>query len=503
MPFRIVVHLLDPAYQASTLDRGAAEWPPHPYRVFCGLVSVADPRDPVQDAALQWLERQPAPTVRVPEHTAEAKSARGAWVPTNAVEKKPSHGVLPGRTAGGKPKVWPERALAEPTVEFEWPTEPPAGVHTVLEMLARSVPYFGRATGHAFVHATVLPADEDVAEEGAPERGVSDEGRWQVWEPAGTGESRRAAVQSLRTPYPGLLERLRWAHEQGQSAYQQARPHPYVLRGSVVEDEEPQVVQGPFSDLLSFAFPPGFSLDPALTLKVTGTLRSTVSALLDEAGHDVDAMVAVHGHKSSKDDERGLCAFVAHPFVGHRHADGRLRGVGVALPRDLDPDHREAVLDILLRAEGGLRELNVRAVPQPIPLRYVSAGAAQTKSVRAVRSQHWTRPAREWTTALPMVLDFFPKRNGRGIEASVAASCRLAGLPEPVTVEVLRTGAYKAGAPTLPGHALRRKADERPLPSRHVRLRFAQPVTGPVLLGSKKNYGLGLCLPTHRGETPA
>ncbi|WP_331732320.1 type I-U CRISPR-associated protein Csb2 (plasmid) [Streptomyces avidinii] len=61
MPFRITVHLLDPVYQASTLDRGAAEWPPHPYRVFCGLVSVADPKDPVQDAALQWLEQQPAP----------------------------------------------------------------------------------------------------------------------------------------------------------------------------------------------------------------------------------------------------------------------------------------------------------------------------------------------------------------------------------------------------------------------------------------------------------
>ncbi|WP_331753874.1 type I-U CRISPR-associated protein Csb2 [Streptomyces sp. NBC_00826] len=90
MPFRIDVHLLDPSYQASTLDRGAAEWPPHPYRVFCGLVSVADPRDPVQDAALQWLEQQPAPTVRVPEHTAEAEAPRGAWVPTNAVEKKPA-----------------------------------------------------------------------------------------------------------------------------------------------------------------------------------------------------------------------------------------------------------------------------------------------------------------------------------------------------------------------------------------------------------------------------
>ncbi|MEW1550537.1 type I-G CRISPR-associated protein Csb2 [Streptomyces tsukubensis] len=493
MPFRITVHLLDPVYQASTLDRGAAEWPPHPYRVFCGLVSVADPKDPVQDAALQWLEQQPAPTVRVPEHTAEASSPRGAWVPTNGVEKtKPSHGVLPGRTAGGKPKVWPERSLAEPTVEFEWPTEPPAGVHTVLEMLARAVPYIGRATGHAFVHAAIRPADEN----------TPDEGQWQVWEPADEGDTHRADAESLRIPHPGLLAQLRWAHEEGQSAYQQARPHPYILRGTVAEDEEPTVVEGPYSDLLSFAFPPGFSLDPALTLKVTGALRSTVSTLLDEAGHDVDAMVAVHGHKTPG-DERRLCAFVAYPFVGHRYADGRLRGLGVALPSDLEPAHRRALLAILLRTGGGLAELNVATVSEPIPLTYISAGATPTESIRTVRPQRWTRPAREWTTVLPMVLDFFPKRHGREIEASVAASCRLAGLPEPVAVEILHSGAYAAGAPTLPARALRRKADERPLPARHVRLRFAQPVTGPVLLGSKRNYGLGLCLPTHPEEKPA
>ncbi|MFE7427661.1 type I-U CRISPR-associated protein Csb2 [Streptomyces sp. NPDC057545] len=507
MPFRIDVHLLGLAYQASTLDRARAEWPPHPYRLFCGLVSVADPRDPVQDAALRWLEQQPAPTVRIPEQTTEAAAPRGAWVPTNAVERKPSHGALPGRTAGGKPKVWPERALAEPTVVFEWPTEPPPGVHAVLEMLAKSVPSIGRATGHAFMHATILPSDQDPLEAGAPEQGVAEEsapdgGRWQVWEPAGTSEPHRAGMQSLRTPYPGLLERLRWAHEQGQNAYQQARPHPYVLRGAVKNDEEPQMVQGPFSDLLSFAFPHGFSLDPALTLKTTGTLRSTVSALLDAAGHDVDAMVAVHGHKHPEDDRR-LCAFLAYPFVGHRHADGRLRGVGVALPSDLDPAHRRALLAILLRTGGGLRELDIPAVSGPVPLTYISAAATPTNSLRTVQPQHWTRPAREWTTALPMVLDFFPRRNGRGIEASVAASCRVAGLPAPVTVDVLHTGAYTAGAPTLPVRALRRKANERPLLSRHVRLRFAQPVTGPVLLGSKKNYGLGLCLPTHPGETPA
>lgn len=486
MPFHTTVQLLDSSYQASTLDRSRAEWPPHPYRVFCALVSVADPQDPLQDAALQWLEQQPAPVVRVPEQSAEAQIPRSAWVPTNAMASKPSHGSLPGRTAGGQTRVWRQRALAEPVVVFEWPTTPPAGVAAVLESLARSVPYLGRATGQALLHTTTTPAGEE-GEQGGP---------WQVWEPA--GDDVAGEVQSLRAPYPGMLERLRWAHAEGQNAFQQARPHPYMLRGAPPV-EEPGVVEGPFADLVSFAFAPGCSLDAQLTLKVTGALRGRVCDLLEEAGHDVNAMVAVHGHKERGDDRR-LCAFLGLPFVGHRHADGRLRGVGVALPRDLDPEHRRAVLAVLLRTDGGLRTVNVPALKRPLELSYVGETAPRTDAVATVRQQRWMRPSRTWTTALPMVLDYFPKRNGHGIEASVAASCHLAGLPEPQDVEVLRTGAYVPGAPTLSPGAVRRKATERPLPARHVRLRFATPVAGPVLLGSKKNYGLGLCLPTDTSD---
>lgn len=89
--------------------------------------------------------------------------------------------------------------------------------------------------------------------------------------------------------------------------------------------------------------------------------------------------------------------------------------MGVALPSDLEAVHRRALLAILLRAGGGLGEANV-PVSGPVPLTCIGAGAAQTDSVRSVRPQCWTHPMRGWTMALPMVLDFFSKRNGRGIE---------------------------------------------------------------------------------------
>lgn len=491
MPFRVSVHLLEPAYQAAGAYASRAEWPPHPSRLFCGLVSVADPADAVQDLALRWLQEQPAPRVRVPAGTAEAEEARRSWVVTNAIGKS-SHAVLPGRMSSGM-RQWPQRSLEQPLVEFEWAAEPPAGVAAVLEMLAKANPYIGRATGHALVHAQVV--DEPLA--------VDEPGGWQVWAPAPQGASAWETV-SVRVPYAGYLERLRQAYEEGQPAWQQSQAVPYMPEQPAgTEPSEAVVVDpvpGPWRDLVTFAFAQGVSVDPSLTVQVAEVLRREVLARLKWLGHDVQPMVAIHGHKDPQ-DRRQLCAFLGLPFVGHKHADGRLRGVAVALPHDLPASQRRALVAALIHVEGGLRQLQVPTVAEPVTLEYVGPEAAEVKRLESVQARRWVAPSRWWTTALPMVLDGFPdRRSGRSrVETLVAKSCRLAGLPDPVEVQVLRSGAYLPGAAQLQPAALRRKEGERPFPGRHVRVRFAQPVTGPVVIGSKRNFGLGLCVPTGPG----
>ncbi|GAA2351549.1 hypothetical protein GCM10010417_04090 [Streptomyces carpaticus] len=480
MAFLVRVELLEAAYQAATVGREKAEWPPHPARLFCALVAVADPADPVHSAALSWLEEQAPPVVGVPAGSAEASSPRAAWVPTNAVASAPSHGVLPGRTNGEK--TWPQRTLSASGLVFVWEAEPPAGVRSVLEELARKVPYLGRASAPALVTASVGAAPGLVGEE------------WQVWEPAAPF----GGGVDLRVPYPGYLSALRAAYEAGQPAWQQARSAAYVShRAAEAAPSQPRepVLEGPFGDLVTFAFDRAVSVDPVATLSVAGSLRRKVMGMLDACGHDVAAMPALHGHTDS--DVQRPCAFLALPFVGTAHADGRLRGVAVAIPRGLETGQRRALLAVLLRAGGGLTKLSVPGVPRPVRVTYVGPTAGVDVARWTVRSGTWTDASRVWATALPMVLDGFPKRNGGGIEELVAKSCRLAGLPRPEAVDVMRTGSQLPGAPDLPASALRRKPQERPLPARHVRLRFAQKVTGPVVVGSKRNFGLGLCLPVH------
>ena len=104
----------------------------------------------------------------------------------------------------------------------------------------------------------------------------------------------------------------------------------------------------------------------------------------------------------------------------------------------------------------------------------------------------------------PILLDRFPD-HGDAIEEArvIAAACRNIGLPEPVEIEVHKHSAVY-GAPSaypargdrrLPDWSFPQAAKFARRPRRHVVLRFADKVEGPILLGAGRFHGLGLCLP--------
>jgi CRISPR-associated protein Csb2 len=92
------------------------------------------------------------------------------------------------------------------------------------------------------------------------------------------------------------------------------------------------------------------------------------------------------------------------------------------------------------------------------------------------------------------VLDRFLKRKDDPT-AAVRRAVVHSGLPEPLDVELSMRPMLPGGVDLSPADVIRRATDRGFKPYRHVRMRFRDPIRGPVVVGSMRHYGLGLCAP--------
>jgi len=133
--------------------------------------------------------------------------------------------------------------------------------------------------------------------------------------------------------------------------------------------------------------------------------------------------------------------------------------------------------------------------------------------------------ATTWASVTPVVLDKFPKTDRlkdpivwtREVAAIIACACQRIGLPIPDRIDI-GTTSWHLGCPraVVKRRSLRgqggsdqsqdaalgdgfpfypQKGTNAPRPQVHVRLCFARPVVGPVLLGAGRYRGYGLCKP--------
>lgn len=459
---------------ASPEDPAVAEWPPSWMRVFSALVAVARHGDPAEVALLETLERLPPPAISAePASLLEATdlmSERQAWVPTNALKADSASANLPGRSNGAR--GWARFSPRDGVFSYVWEGEPLGETQVqLLQQLSCRVPYLGRSTS-----PVVLEVRRDLAGPApslhpvpADRRGISDGAN---------------AIVSMRVPFPGSLAALRSAHEQKAKGLP---GDPWAI-GAYVDYWKGEVrpaseaLQGPYRNLIVLELR-GPLRDGRHVVGFTDLLRK---ALMANLTRQVDA---VHGHGQQGSPR---CSFLALPFVGHRHADGHIVGLGIAVPQLDRQDLRDLTLAVETTVRQGLSSpsLGSFALRRLLPL-------DQLRAAQTLRSSRWSRPSRWWVTVYPAVLDRFAKRH-EDIPELVRRTVRNAGYPEPVAVRsgVRPFSALVPGAIDLqphetirPGHAQGFK------PYRHLVLEFAAPVEGPVLIGSMRHYGLGLCLP--------
>src|SRR5262249_46346252 len=192
------------------------------------------------------------------------------------------------------------------------------------------------------------------------------------------------------------------------------------------------------------------------------------------------------------------------PNVGWERATGDLLGFAVVLPRNLASAERQIVLGALAafarvaEGEGARTELHLR----PNAVWYLERTG--TPSRASLKPARWCRSAATWASVTPVLLDRFPEQGDVVEEAHlIAAACRNIGLPDPIEIEVHKHSAVTGAPSAYPSRGDRRRPDwSFPAgakfsrrPRRHVVLRFARPVGGPVILGAGRFQGFGLCLP--------
>lgn len=215
---------------------------------------------------------------------------------------------------------------------------------------------------------------------------------------------------------------------------------------------------------------------PPMTEAVTvgHLLRAALQRGFDrERGGARSAVFSGHDDHGPRSDQHAHAHFLALPGRDLRRVDHLF----VWAPEGFGPDEITAI--------AGLRILRMRDGPEPFRVALVALGDADALALPELVGPHTT-----WRSLTPLALTRHAKRRrGRivdGAEEQVARELSLRGFPAPEELELLvgawirfrvtRPGANRRRAPTVVG----------------LRLRFSEPVLGPIALGGLSHFGLGL-----------
>ena len=535
---------------ASHHDRGLAEWPPHPGRLFSALVATwadSDHPDQAERNALEWLETQEPPSIAASR--AEPRRVVTHFVPVNdatvvsassyrkraqkiddleqdLVEARRADGVAARRRVrtletglrkarnvtnlvSGTAKTgidllpesrirqarqYPSVTPTEPRVTYVWENVPTGLTGDVLDCLLSRITRLG--------HSSSLVSCRLSAEAPAPTYVPSDRG------------------MVLRWVRKGQLEHLESEYRQHLGSRPRTLPFTMVRYRSLQDtgsDGAAAVLSADTAgNWLVFEFLPASRRLPSTrTTEIAKVLRAAVFKYAEDplpeglTGHRKDGTPSSSPH----------VGFLALPHIGHEYADGRLMGVAIAIPDSLDSRSRRSVL----RAIGTWEETRRNRSEETRPHLYLELGKGGrigmrrqtgTSDLVALRPRVWHRHARRWVSATPIALPTHPGPLGRGTAAArakawhraekgVIASCRHIGLPEPVKVVVSFEPFIHGARPARQFPAFR-QGDQRGggVARRlvHASVTFAEPVSGPLALGSGRYLGLGLMRPVDTEE---
>ncbi len=462
----------DPDGSAHTGQLKEGEWPPSPSRLYSALVAADGTRDRLRVTSgreLEWFERLPPPVIHAhsgpchqPLHPRFVVEARRRFATSTSKTKDVlTHLEYIGRS-GAEVRPGVRVSPRFPKVVYLWDTSCPSEVLDALQLRAARVGYLGTADSPVRVRVQdAVPESLEPAEafrpdaEGSvyirvPQAGDLDmlDSIYDAWLKRGVGLA--------RAQYPSLWHEAR---------YRSPAAPPSEDRGSVVA---------------------WLRLRTAISGRrvgaVTSLFKKAVLAKHQRLYGEPPAILHGHGFKGPGYD---LARYLALPDVGHRWSRGRIHGLALWVPPGCDRVVRNRARQsarIVRRLAG--RGLNTAVRPH-----------AGERRPDAARPGRWTRGARSWVTVFPAVHE----RHVPLDLAEVTKWCKHAGYPAPVSFRSTRTPLIHGGVDLAPVEVNR---PGRPGPPySHLQIWFAKKVLGPVVIGSARQRGLGLCVSCREGES--
>ena len=470
-------------YHGRSGSDGGCEWPPSPWRLFCALIAADNPPSPSAiSPSLLWLASKGNPTIFTPpageayakethsvpinDLTSQADPFRESDIARKRLIKFRQDVCLPLR---GSREVW-----------FVWDVEAKeAAAHLdALDDLTSKMPYLGTSqdsgAGRAWVQGPKTLEAEDRSR----------------WEPAD------APGVSLAIANDEVLRKLVEFHHRQQAQtkrFGEVNP-PRVFYRRVDDPQALQVVfrlEAEDGGLVAF--------EPAESCALAEAFRGVLLKAAKDVGVSPEF---IHGHH---DKARNHVFITPLPSIGHRHADGLIRRIMLfGVPAEAE----RAEVDLVLRQfafspldYGGKKAL---LVPEDtysgVANAYLSAtNAWQTVTPIALPNPELRgREGALWKSRHKMKSEERQALRDKLQSRRVAMVKRMlanAGLkPAAIAVSSAPFGTMQtpAGKFVIPDG--RKKYLKNTLC--HVSLEFSEPVSGPLLLGQGKHFGLGLFAPS-------
>jgi CRISPR-associated protein Csb2 len=480
----VTVRLLDDRYHGLLAAGGPPEWPPSPFRLFCALVAgVARHGELGGDAgkALTWLQTLDPPIIITPK--AKKGLAITRYVPNNDGDKWPDRQDRLG-TKPTIPTLFLLPPHENPQVRYLWRICETSDVpFEQIRNAARSLTALGWGIDMAFADARLVNEEEIQCLSGIrwhPTRAEASETGIMLRVPAADAKMQECTLSDLKQCHETAMQRIGL----GEPLHTVDKPRVF---------ERVSYTPGPPPCLQPAAFrlrhpvedrPAVFAMTGAN--RVAAMARCAAAQLATEQGQPAEWIDRyVHGHRNNVDESLPRFSYLPLPSIERR-------GEGSTA---LGSIRRVLVAELVVSAESYLHWAR-----HLLPGQFLID--EKTKDRRAMLApltggdwvlRQYTDNADTWATVTPVVLPGSDEGKFAKGEKLFHKALRHAGYgPEALAEIEFRNVSFWPGGDL----ALRFQRPDYLKKDHwsvyHVRLRWRNPVTGPIAIGAGRHCGLGV-----------